>query len=66
VLRESERLPVAEWVRTWVAHNALPVERCLQVLEDVKAGATADLATLSVAVREIRNLIDATTAPARE
>jgi hypothetical protein len=33
------------------------------VLEDVKAGDASDLATLSVAVREIRNLIEATAAP---
>jgi glutamate dehydrogenase len=49
-----------------VAHNALPVERCQQVLADVKAGGAFDLATLSVAVREIRNLIDATAAPTPE
>ena len=34
------------------------------MLADVKAG-TSDLATLSVAVREIRNLIEATPPPAR-
>jgi hypothetical protein len=34
------------------------------VLADVEAGGGFDLATLSVAVREIRNLIDATAAPA--
>ena len=54
---------------SWIAHNAAAVERCMQVLADVKAGDASDLATLSVAVREIRNLIDATltsTPPARE
>ena len=49
---------------TWLAHNAPAVERCEQVLSDVKAGDASDLATLSVAVREIRNLIEATAAPA--
>jgi hypothetical protein len=34
------------------------------VLADVKGGGASDLATLSVAVREVRNLIDATTAAA--
>ena len=48
----------------WLSRNALPVERCLQVLADVKADTSFDLATLSVAVREIRNLIDATSAAA--
>jgi len=47
-------------VSAWIARNALAVDRCLQVLADVKAGGSFDLATLSVAVREIRNLIDAT------
>jgi glutamate dehydrogenase len=65
VLRESENGPVGERVRTWIAHNAAAVERCMQVLADVKAGDASDLATLSVAVREIRNLIEATVAPTR-
>jgi glutamate dehydrogenase len=64
VLRESPDGPVEARVGAWVAHNATPVERCLQVLADVKAVGASDLATLSVAVREIRNLIEATTAPA--
>jgi glutamate dehydrogenase len=66
VLRESENGPVTERVGTWIAHNAAAVERCVHVLGDVKAGGASDLATLSVAVREIRNLIEATAAPARE
>ena len=64
MLRESESGSGAERVSAWIARNALPVERCRQVLADVKAG-TSDLATLSVAVREIRNLIEATPPPAR-
>jgi hypothetical protein len=51
-------------VNAWIVRNALPVERCMQVLADVRAG-TSDLATLSVAVREIRNLIEATPPAAR-
>jgi glutamate dehydrogenase len=64
VLRESGDGPVAERVGTWTAHNAPSVERCVQVLADVKGGDAPDLATLSVAVREIRNLIEATAVPA--
>jgi glutamate dehydrogenase len=63
ILRESENGAVAERVAAWVTHNAPAVERCEQVLADVKAGDASDLATLSVAVREIRNLIEATAAP---
>ncbi|HYT51773.1 MAG TPA: NAD-glutamate dehydrogenase [Gaiellaceae bacterium] len=66
VLQESKDGPVAERVGTWMSHNAPAVDRCVQVLADVKAGDASDLATLSVAVREIRNLIEATTAPALE
>jgi glutamate dehydrogenase len=57
---------VEERVSAWVARNSLPIDRWLQVLEDVKAGEAFDLATLSVAVREIRNLIEATVAAAPE
>ena len=60
VLRTSEG---PDAVGAWIERNAVPVERCLQVLADVRAGGAFDLATLSVAVREIRNLIDATSAP---
>ena len=53
----------------WTTKNGAAVERCAQVLADVRGGGAADLATLSVAVRELRNLIDATgsaAAPATE
>jgi glutamate dehydrogenase len=66
VLRGSVDGPAGDRVAAWLARNAGPVERCLQVLADVKAGGTFDLATLSVAVREIRNLIDASVASAPE
>jgi glutamate dehydrogenase len=66
VLRESGNGLVGERLKTWIAHNGPAVERCLQVLADVKAGDASDLATLSVAVRELRNLIEATAAPGRE
>ncbi|TML85194.1 MAG: NAD-glutamate dehydrogenase [Actinobacteria bacterium] len=65
VLRESGNGRIADRLGTWVTHNGPAVERCMQVLADVKAGDASDLATLSVAVREIRNLIEATSAPAR-
>jgi len=64
VLSESAYAPVAERVSAWLAHNAAAVERCMQVIADATTGGAADLATLSVAVREIRNLIEATAVPA--
>jgi glutamate dehydrogenase len=66
VLRESEDGPVTERVGTWIARNGAAVDRCVHVLDDVRAGDASDLATLSVAVREIRNLIEATAAPEPE
>jgi NAD-specific glutamate dehydrogenase len=36
--------------------NADALERCLQVLSDIRAAGSYDLATLSVALREIRAL----------
>jgi glutamate dehydrogenase len=51
-------------VEVWLAENAAPVERCLQVVAELRAAGPPDLARLSVVVREVRNLI--TTAGARE
>jgi glutamate dehydrogenase len=63
VLAETADGPVAARVVAWVDHNRAALDRCIELLADIKAGGTADLATLSVAVREIRNLIEATVAP---
>jgi glutamate dehydrogenase len=60
VLATAPELPAAQRLDAWLAANAAAVERCAQMLGDVKAGSTYDLATLSVAVREIANLIQAT------
>ena len=38
VLRESENGPYGELLSSWIAHNAAAVDRCMQVLADVKAG----------------------------
>jgi glutamate dehydrogenase len=57
VIREgADGRGARERIAGWSAQNADAVERCVQVLGDIKAGGTADLARLSVAVREIRNL----------
>jgi NAD-specific glutamate dehydrogenase len=50
-------LRIGGGVERWLAENAAAVERSLQVLADIRAGGTLDLARLSVAVREMRNLI---------
>jgi glutamate dehydrogenase len=49
-------LPARERIDAWVDDNREAVERVLQVLTDINASGAFDLATLSVALREIRNL----------
>jgi glutamate dehydrogenase len=44
-------------IDAWLAARAVPVEHCLAVLSDIRATGRADLAQLSVALRELRNLI---------
>src|SRR5919202_699432 len=52
-----EDLPAAQRIDAWVEANRISVERVLQVLTDINASGAFDLATLSVARREVRNLI---------
>jgi glutamate dehydrogenase len=49
--------PARDLVEQWLAQNAAAVERSRQVLADIRTGGALDLARLSVAVRELRNLI---------
>jgi len=61
VMREpADGLPPLARVEHWLDANKDGVERCAQVLADIRNGGVADLARLSVAIREIRNLIQAT------
>jgi glutamate dehydrogenase len=50
-------LPAHERIDAWAEANQAQVERALQVLNDINASGAFGLATLSVALREIRNLI---------
>jgi len=45
-------------IEAWMTQNRAPVDRWLQVLSDIKAGEMYDLATLSVAVHGLQNLIN--------
>ena len=45
-------------VEAWVERNPA-AERCLQTLGDIRGGGSFDLTTLPVAVREVRNLLQA-------
>ena len=60
----AEVLRSGPGVERWLAENASAVERSLQVLADIRTGGTLDLARLSVAVREMRNLIHSSGTPA--
>ncbi|MFD2091438.1 NAD-glutamate dehydrogenase [Blastococcus deserti] len=46
-----------ELIQRGLAHNRSAVGRCLGVLRDIAADNRADLATLSVALREVRGLV---------
>jgi glutamate dehydrogenase len=61
-----EELPALERINAWIETNAGPVERALQVLTDINSSGTFDLSTLSVALREIRNLTTSSGASSAE
>jgi glutamate dehydrogenase len=46
----------------WIEANRPLVERCVGILSDIRTGGTYDLTTLPVALRELRNLIQAAAA----
>jgi glutamate dehydrogenase len=46
-------------LEAWIEANRPRVERCLGILSDIRTGGTYDLTTLPVALRELRNLIEA-------
>jgi glutamate dehydrogenase len=67
ILRNTApELPAHERIDAWVEANRAQVERALQVLTDISASGTFGLATLSVALREIRNLITSSGVPSTE
>jgi glutamate dehydrogenase len=48
---------VDDAIDAWAAINASSVERCASMLADIRASRTYDVTTLSVALREARNLL---------
>jgi glutamate dehydrogenase len=48
---------VPERIEAWTSSNDGAVDRTLHVLSDINASGAFDLATLSVALREVRNLV---------
>ncbi|MGH3106796.1 MAG: NAD-glutamate dehydrogenase domain-containing protein, partial [Rubrobacteraceae bacterium] len=58
ILRSTpSELSAQESIEAWAEANRAQVDRTLQVLTDINASGSFGLATLSVALREIRNLI---------
>jgi len=58
VLRAGDMFtPVSELIDRWVGANERGVDRLAQVFNDIRNNATFDLTTLSVALRQLRNLI---------
>jgi glutamate dehydrogenase len=67
ILRSTpEDLPGPERIEAWVEANRESVERALQVLTDINSSGAFDLATLSVGLREIRNLITSSSTSPKE
>jgi glutamate dehydrogenase len=58
--------PPGERIETWAKINEGSVHRAMQVLTDINSSGTFDLSTLSVALREIRNLITTQEASSEE
>jgi glutamate dehydrogenase len=57
VLRqESAKSDAASRIAAWTLQNDIVVQRCRQVLAELKGGPKADFAMLSVAMREIRSM----------
>ena len=53
-----------ELVKEWTAFNDRPVERVARAFGEIRSGGTFDLTTLSVAQRQLRNLV-LTSSPCR-
>jgi glutamate dehydrogenase len=55
--RSPGSLDAGEAIDAWATDNASTVDRCASMLADIRASRTYDVTTLSVALREARNLI---------
>jgi glutamate dehydrogenase len=65
VLRQkSSSSDAGSRIAAWIVRNSAVVNRCRQVLADLKGGASADFAMLSVAMREIRSMHESDVGPA--
>ncbi len=51
-------------VAAWAERNRLPMERCSQIIAELRSGPTPDFTMLSVAMRELRGLVQSASAAA--
>jgi glutamate dehydrogenase len=58
--RAADEADAAARLDAWIDANRSAVDRCQEILGEIRTGATFDLTTLPVALREVRNLIGAT------
>jgi glutamate dehydrogenase len=65
VLRAGQAGGAEELVEAWLEDNATRVRRCLSTFTDLRAAGTLDIAMLSVAMRELRNLVQTGSADRR-
>ena len=49
--------PIDQLVKEWVVFNERSIERVARVFSEIRSGGTFDLTTLSVAQRQLRNLV---------
>ena len=56
--------PIEQLVKEWVVFNERSIERVARVFSEIRSAGTFDLTTLSVALRQLRNLVLASS-PAR-
>jgi glutamate dehydrogenase len=61
VLASTETGDAEKRIAAWTQHNASALSRATQVLDDIVAGEVYDVATLSVALRQIRGLTQTST-----
>jgi glutamate dehydrogenase len=54
---DGEDADAAARLDAWIDANRPAVDRCLEILGEIRTGGTFDLTTLAVALREVRNLI---------
>ena len=61
----ASTLPASERISQWQRANSTALVRTSAIVDDIVSNDTADLATLSVALREVRALVRAASLPSR-